>query len=452
MRAVSDASGSGAFARFARAVLGAGTAKIANALLVLATSVLLARVLGADGYGVYSFAFALVSVLAIPAHAGIPTLVTREVAKYHLRSDWAMLRGLVRRANQLVVLFAAVVVPATAAVMYVASRFGERPFAGTIAWALLLIPLIALGKVRAAALAGYRRVVQAQLPELLVTPALLLTFTAIAAGARPLTPEIAMALHGLAAVIAFGVGMALLARATPAEVQAAPPRYETRAWLQSVLPISFIAGMQILNTQASLLTLGAFNSPAEVAHYRVATQIASVVSLILMVTNAVIAPQISRSYHAGNTAELQTITTWSARVTALAAVPLAIVIALFGRELLRLAFGAQFEAAYAPLLLLTGAQLVNALMGSVALLLNMTGHERDTARALLISAVLTVVLTLALTPAFGTTGAATATTIGIAVWNTLLYRRVKERLGISSLAIGVRRRRTLQPSAPRDAG
>jgi O-antigen/teichoic acid export membrane protein len=449
MPSLIGAAGSGAFARFAKAVMGTGAAKIANALLVLATSVLLARMLGADGYGVYSFAYALVAVLAIPAHAGIPTLVTREVARYHLRNDWGRLRGLIRRSNQLVVLFAAVVVPATAAVLYVASRFGERPFATTIAWALLLIPLIALGKVRAAALAGYRRVVQAQLPELLVTPALLLAFVAITAGAGPLSPEVAMALHGLAAVFAFGVGIAMLARATPAEVRAAPPRYETRAWLASVLPISFIAGMQILNTQTSLLTLGAFTSPADVAHYRVATQIAGVVSLILMVTNAVIAPQVSRSYHAGDTAELQTITTWSARVTALAAVPLAIVIALFGRELLRLAFGAPFEVAYVPLLVLTGAQLVNALIGSVALLLNMTGHERDTARALLVSALLTVALNLVLTPAFGTTGAATATGIGMVVWNALLYRRVRVRLGVSSLAIG--RRGAVRPTPPNAA-
>jgi O-antigen/teichoic acid export membrane protein len=449
MDSVTGAPGSGAFARFAKAVMGTGAAKIANALLVLATSVLLARVLGADGYGVYSFAYALVSVLAIPAHAGLPTLVTREVARYHLQNDWARLRGLVRRSNHLVVLFAAIVVPSTAAVLYVASHLGERPFAGTIAWALLLIPLIALGKVRAAALAGYRRVVQAQLPELLVTPALLLTFTAVAAGARPLTPESTMALHSLAAVVAFFAGITLLARATPAEVRAASPRYETRDWLASMLPISFIAGMQILNTQTSLLTLGAFTSPADVAHYRVATQIASVVSLILLVTNAVIAPQISRSYHAGDSSQLQTITSWSARITAFAAVPLAIGIALFGRELLRLAFGAPFEVAYAPLLILTGAQLVNALTGSVALLLNMTGHERDTARALLVSALLTVVLNLVLTPAFGTTGAAAATAIGIVSWNALLYLRVRERLGISSLAIG--RRHVVQRPHSRDA-
>jgi O-antigen/teichoic acid export membrane protein len=43
--------------------------------------VLLARMLGAEGYGIYAYAFALVTLLAMPAKAGLPQLVVRETAR-----------------------------------------------------------------------------------------------------------------------------------------------------------------------------------------------------------------------------------------------------------------------------------------------------------------------------------------------------------------------------------
>jgi O-antigen/teichoic acid export membrane protein len=45
------------------------------------TAVLLARMLGAEGYGIYAYAFALVTLLAMPAKAGLPQLVVRETAR-----------------------------------------------------------------------------------------------------------------------------------------------------------------------------------------------------------------------------------------------------------------------------------------------------------------------------------------------------------------------------------
>ncbi len=48
-----------------RSVLGSAVIKVANALLGFGVAVVLARALGADGYGVYSTAFVIASVIAI---------------------------------------------------------------------------------------------------------------------------------------------------------------------------------------------------------------------------------------------------------------------------------------------------------------------------------------------------------------------------------------------------
>jgi len=111
---------------------------------------------------------------------------------------------------------------------------------------------------------------------------------------------------------------------------------------------------------------------------------------------------------------------------------------LFGKSFLRLVFGKDFVFSYFPLLILLIGQLVNSTVGTVGALLNMTGHEKDTAIGMTLSAVINIVLNLTLIPHYGTKGAATATTISMITWSILLWYLVRKRLGINSMAFNFR--------------
>ena len=102
-------------------------------------------------------------------------------------------------------------------------------------------------------------------------------------------------------------------------------------------------------------------------------------------------------------------------------------------------YGVAFETAYVPLLILCIGQLVNASMGSVASLLNMTGHERETTKSVLVGAVVNVVLNLSLVPVWGMTGAAIATASTLIVWNLIMWHKARVLIGIESSPI-LRRR------------
>ena len=82
-------------------------------------------------------------------------------------------------------------------------------------------------------------------------------------------------------------------------------------------------------------------------------------------------------------------------------------------------------------------QLVNAGMGSVGALLNMTDHERDTLRGVAIAAVANVVLGLVLIPLYGLEGAAIATAVPLIIWNLLLRQAVWRRIQIETLAFSL---------------
>jgi len=62
--------------------------------LAFVLSVVLARTLGADGFGLYSFVLSLLIFLSIPIQAGFPNLAVREISKAHLKNDWAVIKGI----------------------------------------------------------------------------------------------------------------------------------------------------------------------------------------------------------------------------------------------------------------------------------------------------------------------------------------------------------------------
>ena len=105
---------------------------------------------------------------------------------------------------------------------------------------------------------------------------------------------------------------------------------------------------------------------------------------------------------------------------------------LFGEFIIRVVFGPEYAGAYIPLLILCIGQLVNAATGSVASLLNMTGHERDTMQSALAGAVTNIVLNVTLTPMWGMNGAAAATAATLIVWNMMMWHKVRKRLGIEA--------------------
>ena len=68
-------------------------------------------------------------------------------------------------------------------------------------------------------------------------------------------------------------------------------------------------------------------------------------------------------------------------------------ILLLGKTVLvKAAFGAEYASAYVPLVILASDKLVSVSAGSVSSLLNMTGHERDTMKGLMIAAPMNLVL------------------------------------------------------------
>lgn len=420
------------------AAIGSAGIQTASMLLSMAVAIVLARSLGTEGYGTYAFAFSIASVVAVPAQIGLPQLLVRELAKYQYRQQWGLMRGILRRSNELVILFSLSLIILAIGILSLSSFPVDSDEGKAFVYALPLIPFMALGALRGAALRGLKRVVEGQVPGMVLRPAFLLVLLSMALLSGSLQPWSAIGLHAVAAVFAFVVAGILLRRYLPIQSMYAQPEYDTQAWLHSMLPLSLVGGMHIVQNQADIVMLGLFASSGEVGVYRAVTQSAALVVFFLTAINLAVGPYISQLYTAGDTERLQLLARNSARLILAFALPVASTFVLFGKEILVFAFGPDYGVGEVPLAMLCGGQIVNAATGPLGMLMNMTGNERDTARGTAVGVLSNILLNLLLIPQFGMNGAAAATAISVLVLNGILCRKLWLRTGICSVAIGVR--------------
>jgi O-antigen/teichoic acid export membrane protein len=423
--------------QFLRHALGSAALQGTSKALMLLVSVLLAHLLGATGYGVYATVMAVVMVLSVVATLGLPILMVRMLPAYEVIGRPDRMRGLMIRGNQ-AVLACGLLLAAAGAL----AAFGFAPAHAAPAywWAMALVPLLALGNLRSAMLRGLHHVVLAQVPECLLIPGLMLGALAIFGGigghGEALSPELAVGFRWAATLASFWAGAYLLLRHTPADVAAAAASYDSRTWGRSVAPSLLIAAMAVLATQIDVLMLAALRGSEEAGVYHAAARSAELVAFSMVVVNFAVQPMISTAYAGGDFGRLRRIVTLAARTSLALALPVALAFSVIAEPFLSRVFGADYSRGASTLAILCWAQVLSAAMGPVDHIMNMTGHERDTAIALVVGAGANVLLSGALIPFWDIEGAAVASGASLVLWRATLAMRVRARLGFWPSAFG----------------
>jgi len=415
-----------------KGVVGSFSLKIGGSALGLANSVLLARMLGPDQYGILAHTFSLIALWGIPIVLGLQDYLPREVAKYKVQKEWGLLKGLLKRASQSVFTTSLVAILICFAVTW--GFWDESPRIGILWLASPLLCLHAFNKVRQAVLRGFRNVVLAQIPEHFIRPGLL--FATLLClwklDATFLNVKHAVGLEITATAFAFVFGSIFLIRIVPTPMKKARPAYCSRLWLRQTMPFMFLGSVFFLNSQLDIIVLGIFRPTAEIGAYKVAIQAVQIVVFILYAVNMVTAPIITELYHQKEMRRLQRVITASTRTVMAVSIPIILTLMFFGDRLIEFGFGKQYIAAATPLAILCSGQLFNSGCGSVGMILNMTNNERDSLTGAGLAALLNVTLNLILIPHYGLTGAGIATATSMVFWNVLLSYYVYKRLGIKS--------------------
>ena len=418
-----------------RGTVSAAIVNAAGAGIAFALHVLLSRLMGVEHYGVYVYVLGWLNILVLFGKLGLDTALLRYVAAYTAQQEWAPLSGILRQST-LFAFGASMAIAGVGASAVWALReqlSAELMRAFWVGFALL--PLLALTHLRQAALRALRRVALAQIPEFVLRPTLLAALAIAAVYGIGLTVrgDLVMALDLVAASVAFLLGGMWLYRALPADLKSARPTYHGREWIAVALPLFLLSGMNIVHSQTDLLMIGSLLGTREAGIYAVAVQVSMLVLIGLVAVNAIAAPMISELYATGRRDDLQRMVSIAAGGVLAVSLPVALGLTFLGSWVLSF-FGPGFPEGYAALVILVAGQLVNALAGSVGLLMTMTAHQREAASIMAVSVVANVVLNAALIPRFGIEGAAVATAATTVLWNVAMFVFVFKRLGINSTA------------------
>jgi O-antigen/teichoic acid export membrane protein len=404
---------------------------LSQTALSLALAVFLARLLGAEGFGIYAFCLSVVSLLTVPAMLGGQNLLVREIAAYKTKGEVSFLRGLLHRISH-------ASTSASLILAFCAAGVGLWAYQGSpmqvpFLIAMLLIPLMAAMELQGAALRGLGHILAGQAWQVLLPAMVIVLFGCIVwIGNYPSGPETALFANITGAGLLVVVIHFYFHKRLPTDVKNAEPSYENHKWLKSMLPFVFAGGMQMINREISVILLGIIQGPEDVGLFRVAQRGADLVPFGLIAVNMAIAPTISELFARGEKDRLQQMISKSTWAIMGFALPMGLFLILSGKWLLPVVFGQEYSPSYIILVILCLGQLFNAAMGSVGLLLNMCGFEKHTALGVTIAALISIILNLLLIPLWGTSGSAVATCVSMIAWNILLGIWLYQKTGIKS--------------------
>jgi O-antigen/teichoic acid export membrane protein len=398
----------------------------------MGSAIVLTRILGVRGYGVYSFAIASMGIIGVFCELGLATLLVREVARAHARFAWGDIIGLFRHG---IAIFLKSWAAIAAVGLLLLLLFGGR-MAGdqrlTMGLMLLLLVLNGLIRITAAVLNGLRQVITAQFVEQVLAPGLLFVAAGSVFLAHPgsLHPHVAMAIQLASASLALIVAYLLITKALSEGTGIAPHCFSERELIRNSRPFLLISSAILLATQLDVVMVNLLLGNTATGLYRVASQGAVLLNSSMQVVTSVCLPYFARLFTNGDVTNLRRLYRVSTAASFAFAAALFMLFYFAGEPLIRLLFGGEFVSTYPVLIVLSSGYLGYTLFGPAGALLTMSGYEVLAARTFWAAAVVNLVVGVIAALIFGVIGVAAVTAVTITLNNAVLYLVARRKIRI----------------------
>ncbi len=395
--------------------------------------VYLARVLGAEALGIYALGITLIGFLGAFNSLGLVEAAVRYAAVYRAADKPKQLQALLWRGGASLLLANVVfgiILLTTGGI--VARRFYHSvALVQYIPWFTGLMLLGVISTFYGRILAGYKEVGRRTvITNFIGTPLTMLLAAILISLGWGLRGYLLAQVLGSAVVIILV--LTFVRKLTPRQARLTvhwPPPMEREVWSFSAAAIGVLL-LEFLIGQVDKVALGFFRGARQVGIYSVAAAVVAYVSVILSSVNQVFSPIIADLHTRNDQVMLgrlyKALTKWILGLT----LPLAITVMVYARPILRV-FGHDFEAGWPILIIGTAGQLINCGVGSVGLLLLMSGNQRRLLRVQTAMAGVATIASIALVPLWGIVGAAVAAAITNAGTNSWNLWEVRSRLSLS---------------------
>lgn len=405
--------------------------RVFGTLLGFSVSLLVARLLGAEGAGIYFLALSIATIAATIGRIGFDNTVIRFIASHAANNDWKAITQVYRTALKVISLTSILV----ATILFFSAEwlanvvfektFMELPFRLV---SIAVVPL-AFSLIHAECLRGLKKIPASE--WLKTVSVSLLTLLLLYPmyhgwGVNGVIAGYVCAVF-LTAILAmfFWFKIGLKDAELPQSNKGSAP---LKPLLQSSWPLLGVAMSGLVMQQTPTVFLGVWGSPADVGVFNIANRLSSLLLFPLMAMITILAPKFAAMYAKKDMLALKTLANNSSRVLTYFAIPVALIIGLNVEWILSL-FGAEFTRGAPVLMILLVGVIINAVTGPVANLLMMSGNEVVVRNTAILSSITTLILCFLLIPRYGLIGGAISTSMGIAIQNISLTFLVQRYLG-----------------------
>lgn len=402
--------------------------KVLGTALGLLFNVLLARMLGAEGAGIYFLALTVITIAAMIGRLGLDNALIRFIASQFALKNWGVVTDLYRKGVRLsttLSLVATIIVFLTSE-QIATIMFKEPLLVGPLRIMALGILPLSLLTLYGSLLTGLKKIGNAVFVQGVGIPLISIPLL-IFLGAK-LSINGAVLGYVIAATAVFLVSVFLWRRATPV-LNGYRGTFSTRLLISTSLPLFWVVFLNYVLSSFGTIVLGIWADSVAVGIYGIAARVTLLMRFILDSVNSIIAPKFATLYEQN---EIQALGNLARSVTfamTVLAAPILLVVVLFPKAILNL-FGGEFATGSTVLVVLAIGQFINVATGSVGYLLMMSGHEKIVRNNVVFNAIINVFLNLLLIPKFSIMGAAVATALSLAVKNIITVFLVRKYLAI----------------------
>lgn len=412
--------------------------------LSLGIGVIVGRLLGADGAGLYFFAVSVVNVASIFGRVGFGNVLVRHIAESVTTGDWGSGRFVYDASLKVVggvSAVIAVVIFATAP-WSAGAVFHKPEYEIPLMLAAVAVIPFSLTWTEGDALRALRKIPSAQLTKAVL--ASLVTVALLYPLIRLWSANGAIVAFLLGTVVTAYAGHRLWLRAWNAVPGNTGERRSSNLTVRTLMVSSWallgvaLANMGIQNI--SSVIIGTLGSNADVGVFNVANRVASMLLLPLYGVVSILAPKFVQLNTRKDFVALEALVRRSSLLLLAVVVPAAAVVFVIASPVMAM-FGPHFRYGVPILRILMIATVINTGTGPTGTVLVMSGHERAVWKLALLTLAVAVALCIGGQVFYGVVGLSWAMAFSIAMQNVVLVFLVKKHLGFWPLRLWPRSRR-----------
>jgi O-antigen/teichoic acid export membrane protein len=395
-----------------------------NGVLGMVTAMVFARWLKPEAFGTYSIAVVSITLLGGLGAAGMDTTVARFVAFYSGSGD----RDLIKPVLRFGIRWALIISVALAAVSYAFLAYSSwippklDSLRSVAVYVGLAIPLFAVSLVLLQAILHLGAIRTRMVLEKGIQPLLRLALPF--AAALLLRNRLSAAVAGVLMASLIGVffaGVVLHRITATVPSGAAPGRENVRTWSGYALPFAFQSLQQFISggLGVDILMVGLLLSMSASGVYAAAFRLTLLITLVRSAMDYAFGPRVSALFGRSDLHSIDVLYKASSMLGLVLAMPFGIVLILFSRPVMTVAFGSTYGDGATALAWLVAGCVVDSATGCNTTLLAMVGRSWLVLANGIVGGVLTVLLCWLLVPRFGIAGAAFSVTAARVCVNAL---------------------------------